>query len=421
MDEVKDPRLDPPTPPPHKPGRRPATPKPPTHETKVAAAKAACKQRAAHRQAQQKYVGKNPAAQRQRVAKSQAAAGAKKPTPGIGKHGHQTGRPKQACLAKADPVIDLTGDGHGHHVPGTPYVYSHGWKPLNPATAAKEAAERTKFAKAHGIKPGEGRIYDKTKIKPGSRIGVVSRPKPAAPKKPTTVASKVHLVRGKGKGKVEQMGKDDPNTHRHLLRLSNDARTEIYRANGLTLTHPDVPEHELLDRIKTETDPKIKAELVLDAKRRAEVLALTLRAIERAERDEKRESKRNDWARFDARLRKIKGGTAIINLRNRILSDKVLDRLGIVGEHGKPLAKAVAFRVATGTALAMLFGPLGLGIGILGGAATQELFHHVVESTFGEATAHSIFERYGIEKLWERAKARVKKDEHEIRVRIDGI
>lgn len=27
-------------------------------------------------------------------------------------------------------VVDLVGDGHGHHVPGTPYVYRHCWIPL---------------------------------------------------------------------------------------------------------------------------------------------------------------------------------------------------------------------------------------------------------------------------------------------------
>jgi hypothetical protein len=28
-------------------------------------------------------------------------------------------------------VIELVGDGHGHHVPGTPYVYRHWWVPLD--------------------------------------------------------------------------------------------------------------------------------------------------------------------------------------------------------------------------------------------------------------------------------------------------
>lgn len=39
-------------------------------------------------------------------------------------------------LAVAEAInrdIDLIGDGHGHHIPGTPYVYSHGWRPLHGA------------------------------------------------------------------------------------------------------------------------------------------------------------------------------------------------------------------------------------------------------------------------------------------------
>ena len=27
--------------------------------------------------------------------------------------------------------IDLTGDGHGRHIPGTPIVFHHGWEPVN--------------------------------------------------------------------------------------------------------------------------------------------------------------------------------------------------------------------------------------------------------------------------------------------------
>lgn len=30
----------------------------------------------------------------------------------------------------AAQVLDMTGDGHGHHIPGTPFVYRHGWQPL---------------------------------------------------------------------------------------------------------------------------------------------------------------------------------------------------------------------------------------------------------------------------------------------------
>lgn len=31
--------------------------------------------------------------------------------------------------------LDLTGDGHGHHIPGTPDVYRHGWIPIGPQAA----------------------------------------------------------------------------------------------------------------------------------------------------------------------------------------------------------------------------------------------------------------------------------------------
>lgn len=52
-------------------------------------------------------------------------------------------------------VIELVGDGHGRHVPGTPYVYEHWWRPLD------------------GTEPGEDGIR-----RPGK--GAAMKPEPAA-------------------------------------------------------------------------------------------------------------------------------------------------------------------------------------------------------------------------------------------------
>jgi predicted ABC-type ATPase len=35
-----------------------------------------------------------------------------------------------------EQATELTGDGHGHHIPGTPMVYKHGWKPTSEQTDA---------------------------------------------------------------------------------------------------------------------------------------------------------------------------------------------------------------------------------------------------------------------------------------------
>lgn len=44
--------------------------------------------------------------------------------------------------------LDLTGDGHGHHIPGTPYLYRHGWKPASQFdTRRSEGLERMKIGK----------------------------------------------------------------------------------------------------------------------------------------------------------------------------------------------------------------------------------------------------------------------------------
>lgn len=43
--------------------------------------------------------------------------------------------------------LEFIGDGHGHHIPGTPVLYRHGWKPVNPDIKTAEAAERAVIAK----------------------------------------------------------------------------------------------------------------------------------------------------------------------------------------------------------------------------------------------------------------------------------
>lgn len=339
-------------------------------QKKVAAAKSACQQRAAHRKAQAKYVQKNPQAQAQRVKQSQqkqkqAGKTPPKKTKGAGQHGSQVGRPRKVCLSN-EPVrgtitVDLTGDGHGRHVAGTPYIYSHGWHLL----------------KAGAPAPGD-----------------TSMPNPA---------SHVRLVEGQGHKTSAKMGKEDIQTHRHILALSNTARTELYKANGLTLKFPDVAEHELLDRIKSEKNPETRAELVEDAKKRMEVLRLTLHAVERADRDAKRDKTRLRAAAFDYQLRKIKGGASIIRLRNKLLSDHSLDRLGFVAQHGGGIAKDVAIRVGTATAIGLILGPIGAAAGLVGGVALQEGLHKVVESLIGGAGVEHLVEKHLVERVYDTA------------------
>lgn len=43
--------------------------------------------------------------------------------------------------------LDLIGDGHGHHIPGTVNLYKHGWQPVNPDFRHGEEAERAVIAK----------------------------------------------------------------------------------------------------------------------------------------------------------------------------------------------------------------------------------------------------------------------------------
>jgi predicted ABC-type ATPase len=42
-------------------------------------------------------------------------------------------------------VLDLIGDGHGRHIPGTPMVYRHGWKPITGGPAKPALASQGRF------------------------------------------------------------------------------------------------------------------------------------------------------------------------------------------------------------------------------------------------------------------------------------
>lgn len=270
--------------------------------------------------------------------------------------------------------IDLTGDGHGHHIPGSPIVYHHGWKPVSGVSAGEKVAKAA----------------TDTVARKASHV--------------TPAVEHVRLVPGQGrKRRIDLMGLDNPDTHRHLLNLSDEARTEIYKENGLLIAHPEIHEHELLERIKNEQDPKVKAELLADLKKRSEVLKLTLQAIERAAIDSKHEQTRAKFAKFDARLRHIKGGQAVIDMRDRLMNDHTLDKLTAGRLAGTKFAKTVGIKVATGAALGMIFGPLGVGLGVIGGTVLQEAFQHIVENVLFESSADVALGEHGIEKIYDKA------------------
>lgn len=73
-------------------------------------------------------------------------------------------------LAGGAPALELTGDGHGRHVAGTPDVYSHGWEPRSGSTLGADGIRR----------PGKGTALKKA-AGPTAKLRLVATGKPYAP------------------------------------------------------------------------------------------------------------------------------------------------------------------------------------------------------------------------------------------------
>lgn len=78
-------------------------------------------------------------------------------------------------------VIALTGDGHGHHVAGSPMVYSHGWHPLSGSAAGEDGIRR----------PGKGTVPKQAAAAP-AKPPLVTSGHPPGPGNPKGTLSGSH-------------------------------------------------------------------------------------------------------------------------------------------------------------------------------------------------------------------------------------
>ena len=69
-------------------------------------------------------------------------------------------------------TLDLTGDGHGHHIPGTPVVYRHGWIPVVAQPAASLISAMSSMTSAERL------AYNITGFLPERLHGLAKSPVP---------------------------------------------------------------------------------------------------------------------------------------------------------------------------------------------------------------------------------------------------
>lgn len=300
-------------------------------------------------------------------------------------------------------LIDLTGDGHGHHIPGTPNVFKHGWKPLNEATAAKAAAEQAEFKKAHGMTP---------KARGGKSAGSLTVSHRQVTSTEHSV-EKVSLVNKKGEVVKEA------HVVRHLRKQASEVRLQLYKEAGLDTKFPQT-DIELHDMWQSTEDPAQKKEILLELKRRQARLDLEVAALEQSATDTLREHKRDFWRQWDSKLAKTPGGRAVQRMRDKILSDNVLDKFDKVKEHIQERGLEYAKHVATALAIVSVLHPVGLA---LGGALASEHGREAAEKLLESLWVHAglsvalapLLEKFGINPI-QRRFDRSKKTEKALRL-----
>lgn len=246
-------------------------------------------------------------------------------------------------------LIDLTGDGHGHHIPGTPIVYKHGWVPVK----------------------GGGSVQQTTAPKKGVSV--------TRSVTQSSSVTKVLTLRDKH-GNL----KTDATTIRHFRHITQQARLELFDEAGLTLKFRDKSEEDLLQMWHDPRLPMAEREAIrkeMDVRRkRLEIFAT---ALDQSLLDHVHDQHRDWFTRWDESLKRIPGGRALIHLRQRLLSNKVFDHIGPVQEWLHEKGAGYAHHLLTAVAIGLMLHPLTSDLGnVLLGEAGQQVADHLMENLY---------------------------------------
>lgn len=180
----------------------------------------------------------------------------------------------------------------------------------------------------------------------------------------------------------------EPAALRTFRKVTAEMQAELFKEAGIKSKFPDLSTEDLMQKWHEPGHSfSEREEFRSEIETRMKQLKVVAEAMDQSMADFARESKRDAFRKFDAALRGLPGGKQVINLRERILRDKVLDHSEVLkrwfGEKGKGYAK----HVATVVAISALLHPLGLAaIGGIGAAGllnvpgASEAFSSVLEN-----------------------------------------
>lgn len=212
------------------------------------------------------------------------------------------------------------------------------------------------------------------------------------------VAPSVPLKKTKGRIFKRKVLAPEPADLRHLRKMTAECQAEVFKEAGLKSKFPDLSTADLLKKWHEPGHTQAeRVEFLEEIERREKELQVVRDAMHQSLKDFAREGKRDAWRKFDQNLRNLPGGKAIINMRERLLKDKWLDKQEVLQEwfheHGKHYAK----HVLTVVAIASVLHPLGLAAigglgaaGLVGVPGADEAFSGLMESMWihsGLATA----------------------------------
>lgn len=190
--------------------------------------------------------------------------------------------------------IDLIGDGNGHHIPGTPYVYSHGWNPIDPSSVSKS-------------------LYT------SHDDGV------------TTTQHK--------HSSVSTFKRDTPRTlttkeRRETLQFGHEKLKTIIEGAGGRLEH-NVDIQTMVYRMSEAKTPGERAKVAEEISPHLHALNEALKLKDEADRLSRREDIKNRLKTHDGFLKKTKLGRSLLKVRDELIEDAKLDKSSVAKEFFK--------------------------------------------------------------------------------------
>lgn len=251
---------------------------------------------------------------------------------------------------------------------------SHGRWTKGPS--ADTQAIRSLFDQAYAArpKPPSQRDMWKAAAKQVRQAEDKALPEAVARVEAKKIATAVPLKKTKGHLFKTKVIDPEPADLRHLRKMSEACQREVFKEAGLKLKFPEVSTADLLQRWhEPGHTPAERQEFLDEIERREKELQVVRQAMHQSLRDFAREGKRDAWRKFDQNLRNLPGGKAIIDMRERLLKDKWLDRQEVLKEWFHHHGKHYAGHVVTVVAIASVLHPVGLAA--IGGLGTAGLLN----------------------------------------------